>query len=412
MGKNQRFHKSDVTLLARSSNLITTALKEQIISQQDAGLIREFMAELVASSQLTAGRQYKLINMMILNRAYLPPYAECTIGDIYEAVNRLKGAIDETGDPLFKRNTISDRVKMIKRFFLWLAENGYSEVDEKKIRKIKPPTPDRMTKTVDMLLSPNEIESLIRAGTNSRDRALLAVLYEGGFRIGEIGNLTWGQLKFTDWNVAVNTAEKTGKPRFIPLVLSRAYLAQWKNDYPGELHPDAFVFLTLTTRKPIQYQNTVKQIRKLAERAGITKHITPHIFRHSRITHLIQQGVPETVIKLMMWGNLTTDMFQTYAHLTNNDVENCIAELNGIERSERKRQTRAMKPLQCPRCAEINSPGMKFCGKCGCSLSESGKQEQEQLDMLLQILAKNPGMIFELAGRMENKKTIGQGNSP
>ncbi len=42
---------------------------------------------------------------------------------------------------------------------------------------------------------------------------------------------------------------------------------------------------------------------------GIAKKIAPHIFRHSRVTHLINQGMKESVIKLMMWGNLITDTF-------------------------------------------------------------------------------------------------------
>jgi len=43
------------------------------------------------------------------------------------------------------------------------------------------------------------------------------------------------------------------------------------------------------------------QLKRLAKRAGIERHITPHIFRHSRITHLIKENVSESVIKLMMW---------------------------------------------------------------------------------------------------------------
>ncbi len=62
------------------------------------------------------------------------------------------------------------------------------------------------------------------------------------------------------------------------------------------------------TRKPLQ--------RITAKRAGITKRVHPHLFRKSRITHLIQQNYQETVIKQMMWGNLAPDMFRTYAVLS------------------------------------------------------------------------------------------------
>ena len=57
-----------------------------------------------------------------------------------------------------------------------------------------------------------------------------------------LGKLTWKQVKFTDWNVVINVNDKTERPRFIPLVMARSYLAQWKNDYPGEITDEGFVF--------------------------------------------------------------------------------------------------------------------------------------------------------------------------
>jgi site-specific recombinase XerD len=59
------------------------------------------------------------------------------------------------------------------------------------------------------------------------------------------------------------------------------------------------VFVTWEKSVP-EYQSMRKQIERLAVRAGISHPITPHTFRHSRITHLIQEGVNESVIKLMM----------------------------------------------------------------------------------------------------------------
>jgi integrase/recombinase XerD len=58
------------------------------------------------------------------------------------------------------------------------------------------------------------------------------MIYEGGFRVGELCNLHWNQVKFNDWNVVINVNDKTGKPRYVPLVMALSYLAQWRNDYP------------------------------------------------------------------------------------------------------------------------------------------------------------------------------------
>jgi integrase/recombinase XerD len=66
----------------------------------------------------------------------------------------------------------------------------------------------------------------------SIDRAIIMMLYEGGFRIGEIGMMKWGDLTFDKWGVIVNVNFKTNKPRYIRLVMAREYIATWKNDYP------------------------------------------------------------------------------------------------------------------------------------------------------------------------------------
>jgi len=69
------------------------------------------------------------------------------------------------------------------------------------------------------------------------------------------------------------------------------------------------------------------------ERAGITKHVTPHLFRHSRITPMINAGVQESVIKMMMmmmWGTVNTTLFETYAHFTGKDFDTEISRVYGI----------------------------------------------------------------------------------
>ena len=283
-----------------------------------------------------------------------------------------------------------------------MVENNYSDIDARKLNKIKPPGIDTMTKTADMLLSEEEVQRMIAAATTSRDRAILSVLYEGGLRIGELGSMTWNDVHFTDVNVTLNTDAKTAKPRFIPLYTSKPYLIQWKNDYPLKIEPSSFVFLTATTHKSLTYDSIAHHIQLIAQKAGITKHITPHIFRHSRVTHLIQQKVPETVIKKMIWGNITSNMFQTYAHLTDNDVENSLAELNGIklDTSAATKRKKRMLPVQCPKCATINTPTAAYCSTCGVALAEEAKDEQTtHMDELRKLLA-DPVFVAQLSQQM------------
>jgi len=221
-----------------------------------------------------------------------------------------------------------------------------------------------MTKVVGDILTEEEVKAMIEACENSRDRALIATIYDGGFRVGEIGTLTWGRVTFDDYGALVNVDEKTGKPRHVRLIMAAPYLATWRSDYPGDATGDAPVFLTIR-RESFSYDGLQRQIKRIAYRADIRKHVSTHLFRHSRITHLIQNGVPDSAIKLMMWGSLTTDMFAAYAHLTGQDIDNAMIAAAGVKRSEEKEKKRILEPRQCGRCYTLNGPTADYCGRCG-----------------------------------------------
>lgn len=405
MGKNQRFHNSDEYYIQRAALSLNKAVDLQKITKRDRDLITEFINEIVATSQVSATRQHKVTSLLIRNRAYLPEYSACTITDVYNAIGNIKSAKNERGELRYSRNTVSDMVREIKRFFLWLSENGYTDIDSRKLHKIKLPAAPSITVTPDKILTEDEVLSIIQACTTSRDRALVSVLYEGGFRIGEIGNLTWGDVTFKSWNATARTAEKTGKERFVPLVSSRSYLIQWKEDYPLPITPDAFVFLTTTTHKPLQYAGVVKQLRIISNRAGVTKHIKPHIFRHSRITHMINNGMPESHVKMIMWGDVSSEMLRNYLHLNQDDIAAKVAEMNGIsaEGEEEPKKKRGVKPQQCKVCAAINTPTAVYCSNCGTPLSEEGKVRMDSIeDRIRNEMLSNPEFMLMLASAMKN----------
>jgi len=399
------FNPSSATLIKYSGTVIARGIAEGRITEDDAQLIREFVAEISATRHISPGRAFKLHYTLINLREYLGPYRQNTIADIYTAIDAVRNAKKDDETPRYKQNSISDFVRFLKRFYLWMCENHYTTVDEKKILKIQPPSYDTMTKTPEMLLSEEEIKAMIEVCMNSRDRAIIATLYEGGLRIGEIANLRWKDVKFTDWNATITTAFKTGKNRTVPLVMARSYLAAWRNDYPLPIAPESFVFLT-NQKSPLGYAGVAKQLRIIAGRAGITKHITPHIFRHSRATHLIRQGYGEAIVKKLLWGNLNSKMFNTYLHLVDSDVERVVAEKAGVAPKEQR--SKALESRQCPRCFTVNGPTLRFCGTCGCELTEEAidavKQAKEQAELQPEYQAILDKFKAELVALQAGKK--------
>jgi len=406
--RNQRFKHSDADFSAYTKKRYNKEIESGRLSPKDAALIKEFLND--QTGKLSPTREYTLLSMLITSKRYFPEFHGISTGEVQEGIKSILTEADATGKPRYSQNTRATMIKLLKRFFLWMCDNGYGEnLNEKKLHKISPPAINLMTKTADSILTKEEIEMIIKAAMNSRDRAMVAVLYEAGLRARELSELTWGNIKFNAHTVVITTAGKTGKPRYIPCVLCREYLTAWKNDYPAEPLSDRFVFVTLSrSRKdvenhaPITYAGLKAQINTMLKRAGITRHITPHCFRHSRVTHLIQDGMPETYIKKMMWGSVSTDMFKTYAHIVNDDLDRGIAEVYGIEVPEQTemKRSRAMKPRQCPVCGYVNAPTANYC-VCGAPLTEEARQHSGIGRDFLSRVAADPDGFAELLALLQ-----------
>ncbi|HPD75723.1 MAG TPA: tyrosine-type recombinase/integrase [Methanoregulaceae archaeon] len=388
------FHTSDETYRRYSTSALSRAVTEGRISQADADLILEFTQELRARSRkITTARVFKITVTLIGVREFLPrPFPECGIKDVYAAREAIETTQKPDGSTRYKQNTQADFVRFMKRFFLWLVDNERSTIPYKKLKEISPPAYRYDVKTEDSIFSREEVHAMLRACQNSRDRAIVSVLYEGALRIGELGTLRWNQVTFTNVNATLKVRFKTEKTRIIPLFMAREYLSAWKNDYPGEPAGDRFVFLTAngggkrSGRNQLQYAGIAKQIRKIAGRAGIQKHVTPHIFRHSRITHLVQDGTQESMIKLLGWGDPATTMFdKCYNHVGGADVVNEMARVAGVEMGERTK-SKILEPRQCPHCGEINGPTRRWCVKCETALTEEDRERvktvMEQAELL------------------------------
>lgn len=203
-----------------ASTAVQKALATGILTRDDADLIIEFVTELQASQGITVSRANKITSHLVNWRLYIGPYRAATTGDIFSAIATIKDARSQRGRS-FKQNTLHDYVMFLKRFYLWLIENEYSNVSQAKVQKIRPPRVDRCTKLPDQMLSQEEIEALLRACQSSRDRAIIALLYESGCRIGELARLTWQRVQFDAYGMVVSVEDtKCHTQRYVRLVMA------------------------------------------------------------------------------------------------------------------------------------------------------------------------------------------------
>jgi integrase/recombinase XerD len=360
-----------------ATNSINKALMEGSISDRDAELIQKFCAEMQATNGISIPRVNKLTYTIVALRRFVGEYEKNSIDDIYRAIPIIKTS-KTNREKHYKQNTIVDFVKILKQFYIWASLNGYSTIPVEKIKMIKNPAKNEMTKTAADILTPDEVAAFIKSCISDRDRAFFMTLYEGGFRVGELGTLTWGQVKFDKYGAVINVDFKTGKPRYVRLLMAVEYLAKWRSVYPFTPEGTALVFLN-KDNKPLTHAQVARQIERIVKRANIKKHITAHLFRHTRITDMQKDGISESVIKQVMWGSVESRMFKSYLHLTGPDVDTEILRTYGIDIPDKPKE-RTLSPLQCPNCKDVNSPVSNYCKICGHCLTRDAQSEQDSLN--------------------------------
>ena len=199
----------------------------------------------------------------------------------------------------------------------------------------------------------------------------------------------------------MNTDHKTGRPRRIRLIDSKSLLAQWFTDYPIPVKATLSGVPKPAGQIPQAPRESRRLIKTIAKRAGIEKRVHAHIFRHSRITHLIIAGLPESMIKKMIWGNITTNMFATYAHLTGEDLDKAIMKLYNLTDETEVKKMKSMAPKQCPACATFNIHTNEFCAACLTPLSEDAVMS---MDMLKDDVISNPKALAAFVQQIAAKR--------
>lgn len=342
-----------------------------------------------------SGRIGQLSVLSLLARKVHKPWKEMAKEDIETYIFSLE----------YAPSTMDTHKIYIRKFFRWL----YKSKDFPEIVEWINLQKNRKRKLPDDLLTPEEIKMMIdAAGDNLRDRALVAVLYESGCRLGEIAGIKLKDVTSDQYGIVIIVHGKTGDRR-VRLIDSVPDLLQWLNVHPSRDGEYLFVH-ERNTEKQLEEKGIYFVIKKLTKKAGIKKKVHPHLFRHTRSTHLAKDFT-DSELKIMQGWTPGSRMTEIYIHLSGADIDRKRLEKAGLlTRDEARKEDDSLKARVCPRCKENNPSTARFCPKCGMALDmetavqiDTGKAGMS-LEFMEQ-LQKNP-ILLEM---LKNITNIGKG---
>jgi site-specific recombinase XerD len=394
----------------KESTALEKAVKTGAITKDEYSLLVQYLAEMTARYQLSEARKLKLIATLLgwkKNHLIEIEYQDLTIGDLYMAINLLGKTKNQNGRD-FSQNTKHDYIVILKRFLIWLVKNKKNlNLDELSLRDIKNPAQNNDTTHPDEILKPEEIVAMISSRKFPRDRALIAMQYEAATRIGELGMLKWRDIIWDEYGAKLRIVDtKTQKVRMARLTksISSRYIAAWRDDYPGTPEGDAYVFCS-ERGEFLTYWGILRIFKEAAASVGIERKRITHLFRKSRGTHLIEQGLPTANVVELMWANQNTKQIRTYIRMSPVEQDRVMLKHAGvITEDESKQQERRITGRVCPNCHYQNSPTARYCQACGRALDDQARQKNE---VLREMLA-DPEMLQEMFREFAKSKNLVQ----
>lgn len=228
------------------------------------------------------------------------------------------------------KNKFSERsqarwVSSIKSFFKYLVEDEVREdnpttlLEGPKLGLYLPDT-----------LSVVDIERIVTAvdktsALGKRNHCIVEVLYGCGLRVSELVELKISDINFKENYIRVDG--KGDKMRFIPITdftsdVIQEYILETRDQSKIVKKYEDFIFLN-RRGSPMSRVIIFLIIKELTEKAGISKKISPHTFRHSFATHLLQNGADLRYIQEML-GHSSITSTEIYTHLQTEELRDVI----------------------------------------------------------------------------------------
>ena len=213
-----------------------------------------------------------------------------------------------------KAGTVKRRLSSLSSFFRYLRRHGLFEADiMAKVSAPKPP------KRLPVFFKEKETEHLYDDGLfpdtfmGQRDKLMLRMLYETGMRRSELAGLKTASVDFS--SLTIKVLGKRNKERLIPIENELAHnIKEYLALKEQEKGPSEWLFVGARGRQ-ITPQDVYLTVKKYMTALSDADRISPHVFRHSFATHILNEGGNIEAIKELL-GHADLATTEVYTHVT------------------------------------------------------------------------------------------------
>lgn len=235
----------------------------------------------------------------------------------------------------YKQKTIKRKIASIKAFYSYLEEEEL--VEQKPFRKIK--VKFKETIILPRIIPREEIEQLLNyiyASISSfsgiqykhtlRDAAVIEVFFATGARVYEISNIRAENINLNSGLIRI--MGKGGKERYIQISNTAVLdiLRKYYEENEPEIKKSGYFFINNRGKRYTE-QSIRLMLKKYTLKAGIQRKITPHMFRHSFATYLIEEGVDVSCVQQIL-GHSSIKTTQIYIHVAAKKQADILRELH------------------------------------------------------------------------------------
>jgi len=340
--------------------------ESKILSEGDKELIREFLEHLRAK-RVSTGRLAKYgFTIRRLTEHLGVPIRNAGRKDI----ERLSIWVQEQG---YSPHTIQDSMFAIKYFYKFVRSGNtdHETPFPEEVRWLKVRQKANERKEPDFF-TPAEVESLIKCATRLRDKCMLSVAFERGLRPSELLLLNVGDVTFDAMGARIRIRRSKTGERTMRIIAGASIMGRYLESHPFKENPAAPLWVNESTNhmnERLTWTAWNRIMKEIAVKAGVNgKRIHHYLLRHGSATEAAKHFT-DSELKILYGWTMGSRMPATYIHLSARDIDPKLEQIYSGKPVEPAKPE--FSPSICPRCSEKNSPGIRFCGRCGTPLDAS-----------------------------------------